>query len=216
MQQTVIVKAGQLARVQATGSYAAIIITGASTPVSVAIKIGNQLVEELRTVGRSLTVRTDTPFSAVELRAAVDTVCEVVVTNGRVTVDTLDGSTIKVTADTPLPVSNDRGTPGNLLHVAGVTLADAPATAIASAAPIACGPAGVVIAVADATRRELRFTNLGPDPVALGGAGQTWANRCLVLEVGDTWVEDRAANLAWSGVTDAGKAASVTTQRVTA
>jgi hypothetical protein len=30
------------------------------------------------------------------------------------------------------------------------------------------------------------------------------------------WIEDRGANLAWSAITDAGKAASVTAQEVTA
>jgi hypothetical protein len=37
-----------------------------------------------------------------------------------------------------------------------------------------------------------------------------------VLEAGDLWIEESAANLAWFGITDAGGAASVTVQQVLA
>lgn len=216
MQQTVNLVAGQLARVQAGGVYAAIMITGAAAIVSVTLKAGNQVIEELRTVGRGLTVRSEVPFDAVELRAGVGTVVELVVTNGRVTVDSLDGSTVNVTATAPLPVSNDRGSPGNLLYVAGVSLADAPATAIVNGGPVACGPVAGVVVAANANRRALRVTNLGPDPVALGAAGITWATRCVMLYPEETWIEDRAANLGLSGITDAAKSANVTVQEVLA
>lgn len=216
MQQTVNLKAGQLARVQMAGVYAALVITGAAAVVAVALRAGNGTIDELRTVGRSITVRSELPFDAVELRANVDTVVELVVTNGRVTVDTLDGSTVNVTASTPLLVSNDRGSPGNLLHVTGVSVTDAPATGLSNGAAVACGPAAVVVKAANVNARAARFCNLGPDPVALGGAGITWAARCIVLYAGDVWLEDRAANLAWSAITDAGKTASVTVQEVTA
>ncbi|RVU46100.1 hypothetical protein [Rubrivivax rivuli] len=76
--------------------------------------------------------------------------------------------------------------------------------------------AGQVIAAANAARRTLRICNLGPDPVAIGAAGLTWAQRCIVLLAGDVWVEDRGGNLAWSGICEAGKNASVTWQGVNA
>ncbi len=50
--------------------------------------------------------------------------------------------------------------------------------------------------------------------MAIGPAGGTWANRAKVLEVGDGFIEDRGGNLAWYGVTDAGKTASVGVERV--
>jgi hypothetical protein len=115
---------------------------------------------------------------------------------------------------TPLDVSNDRGTPGNLMHVTGVSLADAPATAINNLPTVACGPVAVLIKPANVDCRKARFVNLGPDPVAIGGAGITWATRSLVLEAGDTWPEDIAGNLAWYGITDAGDAATVGVQEI--
>jgi hypothetical protein len=52
--------------------------------------------------------------------------------------------------------------------------------------------------------------------VAIGPAGLTWAKRVIVLDVGDVWIEDRGANLAWSAICDAAKTASVTWQGITA
>lgn len=93
---------------------------------------------------------------------------------------------------------------------AAVTLQDNAATAVASTA--------VALVAANPSRRSLRITNLGPDPVALGAAGITWVKRCIVLNAGastgDTHFEDNAANLAWYAICDAGKSASVTTQEV--
>lgn len=156
-------------------------------------------------------------FSGVVLKSPVDTVAKIVISDNDIDFSFTDGATVKAEIQgLPLPVSNDRGSPGNLLHVTGVSLADAPATAATNGAAVACGPAAVVIAAADANRRALRIANLGPDPVAIGAAGITWASRCVVLEPGDVWIEDRGANLAWSAITDAAKAASVTVQQVTA
>lgn len=214
MQQKINLKAGVLARVQTTGLYAALVITGAETTVDVAFKARNQVLEELRTIGRSMQVRSDQPFHAVELKSPIDTVVELVVTNGRVTVDGFQGATVNVTSPTPLLVSNDRGTPGNLLYVSGVSLSDAPAVSITNGTPQACGPVAVVIKTANANAKSLRFSNIGVDPVAIGAAGITWANRCVVLSPGDVWTEDDAANLAWSAITDAGKTASVTVQEI--
>lgn len=116
----------------------------------------------------------------------------------------------------PLDVSNDRGSPGNLLHVTGVSIADAPAVACSANAPVAVDDTADLIAAADANRRAIRFANIGASAVALGPVGQTWAGRVIVLEPGDVWIEDRAANLAWYGITDAGGATSVTWQGITA
>jgi hypothetical protein len=68
---------------------------------------------------------------------------------------------------TPIQVSNDRGSPGNLLYVSGVSVADAPAVANSNGVAVACGPAAVVVAAANANRRALCLLNLGPDPVAI-------------------------------------------------
>ena len=117
---------------------------------------------------------------------------------------------------TPLPVSNDRGTPGNLLHVTGVSLSDAPAVSINEPAAVAVTDVLTALVAADADRRALRFLNQGADPVAIGAAGLTWAKRVIVLEAGDVWIEDRAANLAWSAICEAGTTATVGVQEVLA
>ena len=216
MQFTINLQPGQWHRQDTPGRLFVLIDTGAVSAVELRLMRGNQELESIRTAMRGTKARTPEGFTHIELRASAPTACELVISDGAVDFDVVNGATVKVTADTPLQVSNDRGSPGNLLHVVGVSVADAPATAITNAAAVACGPAAVVVAAANANRRGLRFLNLGPDPVAIGAAGITWAARCVVLEVGDMWVEDRAANLAWSAITDAGKAASVTAQGVTA
>ena len=89
-----------------------------------------------------------------------------------------------------------------------------PAVTLTNRDAIAVSDVGAALVSANADRRSLRFTNIGTDPVALGFTGITWAKRCIVLVAGDTWVEDRAANMAWAAITDAAKTASVTTQEV--
>jgi len=54
----------------------------------------------------------------------------------------------------------------------------------------------------------------GTDQVAIGFTGITWDKRCIVLDVGDTWIAEQAANLAWAAICDTAKTASVTVQQV--
>lgn len=117
---------------------------------------------------------------------------------------------------TPLDVSNDRGSPGNLLHVVGVSVADAPATAIIDNAPVPVDDTagGTLIAAADADRAELRVHNPDPDEtLVLGASGVTFSG-AVRLGPGDTWVETRAANLAWYAITDVGVTVNVPVQEI--
>ncbi len=217
MDFTANLSAGQWQRQETRGRLFLLLDTGAASSIELRFDMPGENDEQVNAASKGFKARlTSGEFLAVYMRSSVDTAARFVISDNDIDFDFFSGSTVKVTADNPLPVSNDRGSPGNLLYVSGVSLADAPATGLANAAPVACGPAAVVVAAASANRRALRFTNLGPDPVALGAAGITWANRCIVLDVGDTWVEERAANLAWSAITDAAKTASVTRQEVTA
>lgn len=151
-------------------------------------------------------------FTSIQLIAPVDCTVEFTTSENAVDLDFADGSAVTVTGQVDLT----RGTPGNTLFVTGVSLSDAPATAASAGAAVPVTSAGQVIRAADANRRELRFANLGPDPVAIGPVGQTWAQRCIVIQPGDIWIESRGANLAWSGVCDAAQTASVTAQGVNA
>lgn len=210
-------KAGQWSRQQTAGRLFFLIDTGAAASVELRLEVPGD-DEEFSQAKRGLKARLQGGmFQAVQLRSTVDCVARFVISQNDIDFSDADGATVKVqNTGTPIQVSNDRGTPGNLLYVSGVSLADAPATALTNGGPVACTPAGVVVAAANANRRALRFLNLGPDAVALGGAGLTWAKRAIVLEVGDLWIEDRAANVAWTAITDAAKSASVNVQEVVA
>lgn len=219
MQQTVNLSAGARTRVEAAGSSFVMVSTGTEGDVELWIMQGSQELEYIRTAPRGFKARMvkNGGFSHIELRAAGDTVCEVVISDGVVDFDFITGTTVQAELlGLPIPVSNDRGSPGNLLYVAGVSIADAPATSAPDGAAVACTAAQALILAADATRRQITFTNIGADPVALGATGITWAKRCIILASGDSYVEDRAANLAWYGICDAAKTASVTTKAVLA
>lgn len=216
MQQTANLTAGARTRVDVAGRHFLVLSTGAATSIELWIYRDNDELEYIRTAMRGFKARIPDGFTRIEVRSTVDAVCEFVLSNGVVDFDFITGQAVTIGGPLPVPVSNDRGSPGNLLHVVGVTVADAPAVAASSNVAVACSAVAAVIAAADANRRALRICNLGPDPVSIGPAGLTWARRVVVLLAGDVWVEDRGANLAWSGITDAALNASVTWQGVTA
>lgn len=154
-------------------------------------------------------------FSGVELTAPVDCVVELLVSRSRIEV--MDGATVTATLSAeqlPLSVTPTRGdAPANPFYVTGLTYTDTPAASNANANAVAVAGAVVLVAAASAGVLERRFTNIGTDPAALGAAGLTWAQRAVVLNPGDTWVESKGAALAWYGIT-AGGAASITVQEL--
>ena len=174
-------------------------------------------------VKRGLKFQADN-ITGAKFISAVDCVIEVVVSGANISVNYQDGATINanivgtvpVSVALPLAVVPDRGAPANPVYVSGLTYSDAPASAVTNAAPVAAGPVAVVVMAANAERKAARFLNIGPDPVALGAAGLTWVQRTIVLNAGDVWIEERGANVAWSAITEAAKAASVTVQGVMA
>lgn len=197
------------------GSYFSILETGSAGFVGMRIMRGSQEVEQVRTARRGLQARVREKFNSVELRSTIDTTVEVIVSDGEVEVDSTDGASVLATiANTPLPVVNDRGTPGVPMHVVGLTANDAPATGMAEPAAVAVNAAITPLVGADVTRRSVRFHNQGANPVAIGGAGLTWAKRAIVVQPGDIWIEDRAGNLALYAICDAGQATTVGVQGV--
>jgi len=199
------------------GTYFSILETGAAPSISIKIKAGSRELEAVQTARRGLQAETKEAFSVVELLSTINTTVKVIISDGSVKVDSTDGASVLATiVNTPLPVVNDRGAPGNPVHVSGLLASDSPATGFQQPAPVAMGAAPALIIGADLTRKALRLHNLGPDPVAVGGVGITWATRALVLDVGDIWVEEDGANLAWHGVCDAGKTANVAQQGILA
>lgn len=218
MQYAVNITPNVRTRQETAGQYFLLMDHGsASGSIEVWLMRGAQELEYISTAKKGLKARmTGEGFTHIEFRATVATTAQVVISDGAVDFDLFDGSAVNATiVGQPVQVSNDRGTPGNLLYVSGVTLGDTPASSTANANAVACTDVAAVVAAADATRLEIRFCNLGPDPVAIiQGAGVNWNKRTIVLNMGDVWIEDRAAALTWSGICAAGTTANVTAQAI--
>ncbi len=218
MQQTLNLIAGQTQRLDLAGRRLIVLDTGAATSIALKVYVVNGNPEELNTCKRGTKIDLESgSFNRVDVTSPVNAQVQLVATDNNIDVNLTDGASVVATiAALPLAVSNDRGSPGNPVNVTAVTVSDSPATAATNGAPVAVTSAGAVLVTANAARRRVRFFNLGPDPVALGPAGATWAQRVLVVPAGQGWNETDAANLAWSGITDAGKTASVTVQGILA
>ena len=205
--------AGVEVKQQTSGSYFSMLSMGGSTGLKVQFYAGNELLDELRGITRIFSGEFPRPFDRVTFTSTNAATVQFVISDGAVK---FQGGDVNATIQGAVNVVNDRGTPGNLLYVSGVSVSDAPATAMTANGPVAMSPTAAVIAAADATRRTLRIANLGTDPMTIGPAGVTWAKRTVTLNAGDVWVEERGANLAWYGITDTAKTASATWQGVTA
>lgn len=200
-----------------------ILSTGAAATLDMVVELAGFSVEELRGVKAGLRMRSP-GFTGAKFTAPVDCEIEIIASAADISVNYTEGATVNaqilgtvpVSVAAPLAVINDRGTIGTPVYVSGITYADAPAVTLQDNAAIAVTDTGAALVAANANRRGLRFTNIGADPVTIGFTGITWAKRVIVLNSGDTWIEDRAANLAWAADCDAAKTASVTVQEVIA
>ncbi len=215
MQYRISLVAGQKKRQEFNGTTLVLLSTGAATEIDMQIEVTGYAVEDMRGVRTGLRLR-GPGFSGASFTAAVDCTLEVIVSTADISINYTEGSTVNANIVGTVPVSNDRGSLGNPINVVGITYTDAPAVTLTDNAAVAVTDTGAALVAANANRRSLRFTNIGTDPVAIGFTGITWAKRCIVLNNGDTWIEDRAANLAWAADCDTGKTASVTVQEVIA
>ena len=89
------------------------------------------------------------------------------------------------------------------------------AAAVANVAPVAVTAVAAALVAASATRRGLRLRNVGANPVALGGAGVTFAGAAVVIQPGETWNENEAPGAAWYVICDAALASTVNVQTIT-
>jgi hypothetical protein len=223
MQIKVPLKAGQNTRVSLGCKSLLLASTGVASSVDVTIEFrGNQQPESMGDLVRGFKIRLLDPLELMEtivLVAPVDCVVTLLTSNQNIDFNFSDGLKVTATIDPsqlPLATANDKGAPGNPVYVSGITYSDAPATALVDNAPVSVTATGAAVLAALGTRKSIRFANLGPDPVAIGFTGITWAKRAIVLNAGDVWLEDRAANLAWAAITDTAKTASLTAQEVRA
>lgn len=217
--------ANEAIRLPYPGKFLQIVDPGDATTVNVQVEwgINQQDVENYGPAPVNFTIDADERFMALELLSTVDTTVDLLVSNRKARISDGQGVNativnplpvpVSVSGPNPLPVANDRGdsalTP---VYVTGVLSEDAPAANITDNAAVAAGPVAAALLAADATRLEFVAYNIGPDPVAIGMAGITWAKRAIVLNAGDTWIERRGAAKAWEVITDAAKAGSVTVQ----
>lgn len=227
-QVPITLKAGQPTR-QGFGDarYLTLVSLGVASTVNLQIEAaGGLLREEVRGLKMRDRIAVETGFDAATFTAPVDCTIEVFASLMDLRLNNGDGSEVNanilgtvpvsIASPLPVPVQNDRG--GSLaapVFVSGLTYTDTPAGSLLNAAAVAMGAAAAQIIAANANRLELRITNLGTVPVAVGAAGITWASRCIVLQPGDTWVEAKGAALAWHGITETA-ASSVTVQELRA
>lgn len=214
MQYTLNLTAGVPQRQEFQGTTLVLLDLGAAATIDMSVEVAGYTVEDLRSVKKGLRMRSP-GFTGAVFTSAVNATIQVIVSVADISVNYVDGAAVDSNiTNAVLNVSNDYGSPANPINAVGITYADAPAVTLQDNAAIAVTDAGVALVAANANRRGLRFTNIGTDPVAIGFTGITWAKRCIVIQPGDTWVEDRAANLAWAADCDTGKTASVTVQEV--
>jgi hypothetical protein len=213
MQYTINLAAGVKQTMEVRGRAFYLLSTGAASSLALTIWQRSRPVEELTAAQRGFKMRMvdGQQFDRLDLMASVACVVVLYVSDGAVDFDFVG------TATNPIPISlGTVGTPGSPLSVTAVTVSDAPAISVADGLAVAVAAVAVQIVAAAATRRELRLANIGTDPCAIGAAGITWAKRCVILNPGDIWIENRGANLAWFAICDAAKSASVTAQEVLA
>ena len=213
MQYTINLLAGIAKRQEFSGQTLVLLDTGAAPSIDISIENSGFVVEELRGVKHGLKLQAP-GFTSAKFTAPVDCVIQVIVSNANISVNYTEGQTVNAVIVGVPVVSNDRGAPGTPVYVSGITYADAPAVTLQDNAAVSVTDAGAALVAANANRRGLRFTNIGTDPVTIGATGITWAKRCIVLNAGDTWIEDRAANMAWAADCDTSKTASITIQEV--
>ena len=215
MQYRITLQAGVKKRQEFQGTTLVLMDIGAATQLDMSIDVVGYAVEELRGLKKGTRIR-GPGFTGASFTAAVDCTIEVFTSQADLTINTNDGATVNANIIGTVPVSNDRGSIGAPIYVSGMTYTDAPAVTLVDNAAVAVTSAGAALVAANAVRKSVRFTNIGTDPVAIGFTGITWAKRCLILNSGDTWLEDRAANLAWDAICDTAKTASITVQEVRA
>ena len=218
MEKKINLTAGQWGELPGPGRNFVLLSTGAAASVDLEFMRDNWPIGNVSGVERGFSLSVDGRIGVVRLRTAVDAQVVCFLSDEAASVSFPDSAAVKATiVGQPVAVVPDRGAPGNPVYVSGITYSDAPATAIVDNAAVAVTNVATALLAADATRKRAVFFNQGPQSVALGTTGQTWAKRTIVLAPGDLWIEEKAPNRPWVGITENGvSTASVTVQEVKA
>lgn len=220
MQYTLNLPANTPVRQGTNGSFFLLMDTGVATSIDVAFQVHAQTAEHITTAKRGLkaVLPHGQHFTALQFQSTTACTITFVISDGVVDISQLDGANVNATIANafPLAVSNDRGSPGSPVYVNGTIAGNPTAAVLVNDAPVPMTDAFAAIVAANANRVSIRFTNTGTNVVALGAAGLTYANGAILLQPGDTWVEERAANLAWGGICNTGLTSTIAVQEVTA
>lgn len=181
------------------GRVVQILSTGAVASINLKVMWSPTNVEDFGAVENTWKFKTDQDFYGIVVRAAAPIILDYVVSSQDVTVTTGRGSA-----------------PAFPLYVSGALLGDTPAGAIVEKAPVAVTDAGVLVQLANVNRLEVRVSNAGANPVALGAAGLVFANAANVLQPGDFWLETKAAALELHAICGAGLASMLHIEELTA
>ena len=114
-----------------------------------------------------------------------------------------------------VPVVQKTGTVFTVEQATEVDTRSYLATVVANEAPVPVTAVAAVFLPASATRRGFRVKNVLESPIAIGGAGLTFANAAVLIQPGETWLESEAPGAAWSAICDAGMASTLNIQTVT-
>lgn len=220
MQYTISLKAGVPVRQGTGASFFLLMDTGAATSLDLTFRVHSQIAEHVTTAKRGLkaALHGGDRFTGIDFLSAVDCIATFIASDGVVDISQLDGANVNATIANafPLPVSNDRGSPGLPVYVNGTISGNPTAVALADSAASPFTATISPIVAANANRVSLRLTNTGTSPIAVGSSSLTYATGAVVIQPGDTWVEERAANLSWYGICNTGLTTSLAIQQVTA
>jgi len=162
-------------------------------------------------------------FDTITIATAADGVVEFIITDGDVSAQFDDASTvignddgqaipIRLPEGQRMLVSLEGGNVNvNAVNVGVNNTAANPvptkhymAQAVTNVEPVGVSANVGVLVAADASRRGLRVKNVGANPVAIGGAALVFAKAVVLVQPGETWYESEAAGAAWSCICDAG------------
>jgi hypothetical protein len=218
MQYNLTLVAGQKSIQQTSGTYFLLMNIGLATGVEVVFYSGGQVLEHVYDglKGLKAVMTGKQRFDRIEFTSATAATIKFIISDGAVDMGLVDGATVNVGNSTAIPVSNDRGSPGNPVYINGTVSGNPAAVTIVDNAAVNATAANGNVVAANANRVSIRVTNTGANPVAIGSSTLTWAKAAVIINPGDTWVEERGANLAWYCICNTGLATTLGVQEITA
>jgi hypothetical protein len=160
-----------------------------------------------------------TPYDAVELQAAADCTVAIFLTTNDVSLGFADGAQVNVAGGVSILNAADERVPvdlaGGVVNVTatnvGISNTNANPVPVRSQTlntlvdhlPAVINTGAAQLLINDATLQRLRIRNAHATALlALGGPAVTLANAAIVLQPGDSWLEDDAAGAAWYATSD--------------